>query len=463
MNALRKPVSTRDRVSTFELRTRRRPRLERHIQVRCLLLTASLPPAMTTKPPPSNSLPGLSARSTETLASSGSFQRHLSQRIRPPTHARNSSLTFTPLTSIAEPKTYTTLLASVARKHLAPPSADLDLAVDAPRAPPVFSSTASAVWMFYVYAFVSLVFFSTTAYSILDASWNTSNAYAGHQDHGQKSVNVSYLSSLSTSTRLAKLVSLHPPAVEFEPFFFRSKSLDVSRTTACLWTYDDDLDWIAPWTASWDGTLHSHRSTSLLVDRFPLGPISLLVATRTSPNQRSIIYGKVSDFLCAAETNVSKLALHVLYLHTASSPAPNAFLNLARLFSPSPHVLLIPGSHAPIDPPSIPADGAPTAITTEMAPAFPYAPLAPVLLPRAHAVWCTERFFTPASPALDRARAVDWAECIWQLHLDALGGMRVTLASSPDLITQEPTRFPNSSSATADVRTLKYPRGARAE
>jgi len=140
------------------------------------------------------------------------------------------------------------------------------------------------------------------------------------------------------------------------------------------------------------------------------GPISLLVSSRTKSRT------KLDEFFNSSGANASKLSVHFLQLHPASTPSPNALLNLARLFAPSHQVYLVPGSHRPILPPPNIIVDQPTVIVSSTAAAFPYSPLAPVLIPRAHDMWCTERFFT-LTPS---ARESDWQACVWQLHLTGL-------------------------------------------
>ncbi|KAF8843014.1 hypothetical protein BDN67DRAFT_964899, partial [Paxillus ammoniavirescens] len=47
--------------------------------------------------------------------------------------------------------------------------------------------------------------------------------------------------------------------------------------------------------------------------------------------------------------------------------------------------------------------------------AFSLRPLSPVVLPRDHPVWCTERFY------LFGSRTLDWEDCLWQLWLESAG------------------------------------------
>src|ERR1700761_4164838 len=166
---------------------------------------------------PSSSLSSIEMHSKETMSLSGSCQSYLSHRIRPLTHTRKTSLAFTPFSSISEPRTYTTMFASAARKHFASGRSECtsdNLGYNLARAPGIFA--ASAVWMLYTYAFVSLVFSTTIAYSVLERTLGMHNRDVSSSEHITR---VSYLDALSPALRLAKISSLHPPPMDFEPSF----------------------------------------------------------------------------------------------------------------------------------------------------------------------------------------------------------------------------------------------------
>jgi hypothetical protein len=53
--------------------------------------------------------------------------------------------------------------------------------------------------------------------------------------------------------------------------------------------------------------------------------------------------------------------------------------------------------------------------------------LSPLIIPRNHPVWCTDRFF------IHNTRAADWKECLWQFWVEsfgAFGNMRATIKTS---------------------------------
>ncbi|KAI0058005.1 hypothetical protein BV25DRAFT_1811494 [Artomyces pyxidatus] len=209
----------------------------------------------------------------------------------------------------------------------------------------------------------------------------------------------SYLDAVSVAARLAKVSAIRPPPRHFEPFLLHP-AVDPESTTACLWAPENDLDWLVPWTAHWQGPI-----SLLIVTRKPLGP-------RRSPLPRS-----VARIMQLPAFNASLLSLHMLYLDPSTSDAPNAFLNLARLFSPTLSVLLVPAL-APIPPPATLHTHIKTPVLVTNAshgrPPYPFPSLSPVLIARNHPLWCTERFLSPS-------RAADWDECLWQLHLETFG------------------------------------------
>jgi hypothetical protein len=120
----------------------------------------------------------------------------------------------------------------------------------------------------------------------------------------------------------------------------------------------------------------------------------------------------------------------------ATPEAPNVFLNLARLFAPTYVVLLVPGTPSQRPPPTaissffteqirdpiiVRAGTAGPRAGVAADKRRPTAPpvLAPVLIPRNHPQWCTERFaFVPAPVS---GRAADWDTCLWQMQLETFG------------------------------------------
>ncbi|KAH9962081.1 hypothetical protein BGW80DRAFT_869492 [Lactifluus volemus] len=267
-----------------------------------------------------------------------------------------------------------------------------------------------------VYIILSLVFFSAS----LSRGYYPSRLEIRSFTTPSQIRSPSSLNALPSDARLAKLVALQPPPIRFDPLTFLPVINPHSHEiTACLWAPESRLDWVSAWTTEWPG------------------PISLLVVTRKPPTStHSPLYPELVHFLRHPMVNTSRIAIHMLYLDLATPEAPNVFINLARLFAPTSVVLLVPGT-PPKPPPS-------TAISSffkaqmrdpvivrarEARPRtrvvadkrrHPVSPaLAPVLIPRNHPLWCTERFaLVPAHVAV---RAADWDVCLWQVQLETFG------------------------------------------
>ena len=171
------------------------------------------------------------------------------------------------------------------------------------------------------------------------------------------------------------------------------------------------------------------------------GPISLLVTTNAVPSstEHITLLSKLVHIQSQHVALKTRLVVHVLHLAPAAEPQPNAFLNLARLLSPSPRAVLFPGNLSYAPPKTLyktllsqqpssssalsPAGHArrrkPAVLTAKDHTSFPFAPLAPVVIARDDTTWCTERFFAGMS------RAGDWEECLWQVWLANFGGVEV--------------------------------------
>jgi hypothetical protein len=154
------------------------------------------------------------------------------------------------------------------------------------------------------------------------------------------------------------------------------------------------------------------------------------------------------------------LSLHVLYITPKSSESPNAYLNLARLFARTDHVILFPGNLS-ILPPSTLFEALSSQlhdrstglsiISNQNDTLFPFAALAPALVPKNHSTWCTERFF------LSSSRDFDWDACLWQLWLDSFGDVR--LLRNPDWKDGEPVLWRmNSASVSPFTSSLLFAR-----
>ncbi|KAI9442743.1 hypothetical protein H4582DRAFT_1930637 [Lactarius indigo] len=275
----------------------------------------------------------------------------------------------------------------------------------------------SSRWIISVYVVVSLIFFSTSLYRSFHSARPDKRPPLVHSQ--DRSPVLSGLDALSSAARLAKLFALYPPPTHFGLFTHRPTVDAYSHEiTVCLWAHENNLDWVPAWATNWPG------------------PISLVVLSRKPPpSNRTRLRPALVRLLHHPMLNASRLALHTLHLGPMTPDAPNVFLNLARLFAPTHTVLLVPGTPAP---PQVPATTVwpfphlqgPVIINAQASTASPSrttdkgrseTPLAPVLIPRDHPLWCTERFaFVPAYTHTS-PRAADWEACLWQVQLETYG------------------------------------------
>ena len=367
-----------------------------------------------------------------TLVASGSVQSHLSalnshsrhrEHARPPVLSDNTKIS----ADLEPSKDCSQFLVSLIRGPLKDPLLPgPDGSLPRQRVWPSYYR-----WVISVYVAVSLIFFSTSLYrSFHLARLDQQLALVPSQD---RSPILSGLDVLSLSARLAKLSTLYPPPTHLGLFTHRPAVDPYSHEiTVCLWAHENDLDWIPAWTTDWLGNnIHHSYLTTLTMT----GPISLVVLSRKPPtSNRAPLRPALAHLLRHPMLNVSRLALHTLHLDPKTPDAPNVLLNLARLFAPTRTVLLVPGTptppqtHPPLTltgPVIIPAAPQKTADKGR-----PETPLAPVLIPRDHPLWCTERFaFVPAYTHTS-PRAADWDACLWQVKLETYGA---AIASGPIL------------------------------
>ncbi|KAI9453164.1 hypothetical protein BJY52DRAFT_861352 [Lactarius psammicola] len=387
--------------------------------------------------------------SADTIVGSGSVQSHLSvlnshsrhrEHARPPVVSSNTNISeaLTPADS-EQPKDYSQYLVSLIRGPLKDPllpGPDGSL----PRQR-VFPN--SFRWIISVYVAISLIFFSTSLYrSFHSARLDDQHSLVHSQD---RSPALSGLDALSPAARFAKLFALYPPPTHFRLFTHRPAVGAYSHEiTVCLWAHENNLDWVPSWTTDWPGNDLHHSYFVLLT---VAGPISLVVLSRKPPtSNRAPLRPPLAHLLHHPLLNASRLALHTLHLGPTTPDAPNVFLNLARLFAPTRTVLLVPGTPTP--PEILPTTAWPFAIPRLQGPVIinahasttappraagkgrPETPLTPVLIPRDHPLWCTERFaFVPAYTHTS-PRAADWEACLWQVQLETYG---VASADGPTL------------------------------
>ena len=206
---------------------------------------------------------------------------------------------------------------------------------------------------------------------------------------------------------------------------------------------------VPSWAARWTGELHFGSNKCPSPYSPCLGPISVLVTTAAPPQSRAhrVILSKLAEIHENAATHPGKLVTHVLHLHPSTKPQPNAFLNIARLLSPSPHVVLFPGNITSAPPRNLYrtllAQHSPSAFSSAlMSPlrsdrarkrratvltqrgrmSFPFSPGAPLVLARDDPVWCTERALGGVP------READWEQCLWQVWLASFGDLEIRQA-----------------------------------
>ncbi|TBU29597.1 hypothetical protein BD311DRAFT_720403 [Dichomitus squalens] len=228
----------------------------------------------------------------------------------------------------------------------------------------------------------------------------------------------SVLESLPQDHLLSKVSSLH--TLTLDPDVLGTQ-IDRSVFSACIWATEEELDMIVPWAERWTG------------------PLSLLVTTtasRGSPRHGALLSNLVK---LQAKNSVLQqtLSAHILHLGPSMEARPNAFLNLARLLSPSPQAVLFPGNLSYTPPKNLHKslmaqqsysssamagqipNRKPVVLTMRDHTSFPFTPLAPLVLSRDDSTWCTERFFYNVS------RSTDWEECLWQVWLENFGDLEV--------------------------------------
>ncbi|KAI0829626.1 hypothetical protein BC628DRAFT_1314486 [Trametes gibbosa] len=221
------------------------------------------------------------------------------------------------------------------------------------------------------------------------------------------------LSKVSTSCSLPPVLSLNVLSTLSENPVF----------SAALWTSDGEVEHIENWAAEWRG------------------PISLLVTTMVSPSspEHLQLVAKLAAIQRKHPPLKHTFFVSFLHLNTTADTHPNTYLNLARFLAPSPRVVLFPSNFSSVPPKTLyrtllhqqPASSSamssqgrarrrrPAVLTDKERTSFPFTPLAPVVLARDDATWCTERFFAGMS------RTADWEECLWQIWLANFGDLEV--------------------------------------
>ena len=153
------------------------------------------------------------------------------------------------------------------------------------------------------------------------------------------------------------------------------------------------------------------------------------MTTTTSPKtaRHRHLLNRVSQLYSPTSSN-SSLSLHLLHVRSSAQENPNAYINLARLFSETNQVVLFP--HRLFNMDSLQAhslfldhthsghSSKPAVITASGHSSFPFSPFSPILLRRDDSIWCDERF------ALSSSGAFDWEECLWQFWVTKHGAIQ---------------------------------------
>ncbi|KAJ6499200.1 hypothetical protein C8R45DRAFT_107750 [Mycena sanguinolenta] len=262
-------------------------------------------------------------------------------------------------------------------------------------------------WMGLVYCFLSIIFTSTSLYTHL---------YLGNPVGASisKELGPAFLTVEQRVSRLSPYLG-----GSFEPHVLLPRS-PADGITACLWSKDDgqdNFDSLISWAFQWTG------------------PISLVMVTSTRLS--SVSHQQLLQRLQTLRDHpsLSGLSLH-LFHQQSPAESPSAYLNLARLFSNSPTVMLFPANLSNVLPSNfyntlsshIPHPPTKPLLITNAAPSVLSVPdLTPVILPRNYPIWCSERAFLAS-------RTSDWNDCMWQLWLEeyGLGHANITVALHPE-------------------------------
>ncbi|KAI0745440.1 hypothetical protein C8Q76DRAFT_606650 [Earliella scabrosa] len=233
---------------------------------------------------------------------------------------------------------------------------------------------------------------------------------------------MSTLNGIPLDHILSKLSTIRPSPILLDPDVLSTR-VESPALSACAWISEVEVETMIEWATRWSG------------------PVSLVVTTTAVPSSANHIalLAKLAYLRNGTPSLKTTLLVHVLHLEPATEVHPNAFLNIARLLSPSPRTVLFPGNLTSVPPESLyktllaqqPSSSSaltspvrkrkrrPVVLTLKDHNSFPFAPLAPLVMARDDSTWCTERFFAGMS------RASDWEECLWQVWLANFGDVEV--------------------------------------
>ncbi|KLO18423.1 hypothetical protein SCHPADRAFT_955417 [Schizopora paradoxa] len=264
-------------------------------------------------------------------------------------------------------------------------------------------------WIVYCYCLGSVAFLTATLLrSPFSQNLNSSNLGT-----------ISTANDFSLPYRLSKVMPTQPEPIALYPFALEARvRVNSSDITICAWTSMEDVKNIASWAKQWSG------------------PISMVVVADSSD---AIHQFQQYHF---PKSLRNRLNIHLLQIAPNTTHTPNAFLNLARMFSRTRSTLLFPGPllqepfHEIYTNLTMPLHNPHSRNGSKTAPSMvltsrkftptmakPFEKFTPLLVDVRHPVWCTERFFTAPS------READWEECLWQFWVNSYGAMK----SHPDV------------------------------
>ncbi|KAH8119397.1 hypothetical protein DFH11DRAFT_1501983 [Phellopilus nigrolimitatus] len=261
-------------------------------------------------------------------------------------------------------------------------------------------------WTLSTYCLFSVAFFTMRLFVVPKALF--------HHTSRLENQSISPINDFSHSFRLSRILQFKPQPISFFPYIVHAEPSD-SNITACLWIELKDL--------------------KSLCNDIGQGPSSVVVVTEMDPRQ-----AQSSINALKAPSGVSDMAsFHIIHQLPHEIRTSNSYLNLARMFARTRYVVLFPSSTETSIPKGLNIKLAaqmsalnasrlvsPFALSSSKFTAnspIPFPPLAPVFVEQTYPIWCSERFFTAPS------RAVDWEECLWQFWLNSYGSLS-TLAET---------------------------------
>ncbi|KAH0827961.1 hypothetical protein J3R83DRAFT_3599 [Lanmaoa asiatica] len=210
------------------------------------------------------------------------------------------------------------------------------------------------------------------------------------------------LMNVTLSQRLSVAFRELSPQAHLDTFVVQAHPSYESDLTACLWIEDARIEEALVSATAWPG------------------PVSLIVVTPNAPNSTG--HKNLLGYLTTKHASTNT-CVHVLHVPSVAGGSSNAYLNMARFFARTSRVVLFPDGipkfalsvyahwldKLPVGTPH------PVLLSNATHKAFSPRLLAPVVLPRDHPVWCTERLYMFGS------RILDFEDCLWKLWLESAG------------------------------------------